>query len=277
MDQLDVIANMYKKHMEDPRQIEGYLNRLWKTFSDKVNPEELFAFNQDHFDWIEATKVCKEYLQPEPTDTILEIWSGFWGVLSYLNRETRATGIGVEIQPDRCETAKKLMEMTNQSPYISFINGDFNEVQFSQDFDKIVSMWAIMHIIDKEKALSKIWDLLRVWGKLYIEDFVLWNEPTDEDRRILLENNSIPNLLTKDKYFSILESKGLRIVIDDNMTEHWREYANNRVNNEKRKYKENVLTLWKEKTDSWLLFAQGVADMFNKWVLNWVRFLAIKW
>ena len=166
----------------------------------------------------------------------------------------------------------KFIENKNQ-----IINGDFNEMQFSQEFDKIVSMWAIMHIIDKEKALSKIWDLLKIWGKLYIEDFILWNEPTDEERKILLENNSVPNLLTKDKYFSILESKGLRIVIDDNMTAHWRDYANNRVNSEKEHYEENVLAIWKEKTDSWLSFAQGVADMFNKWVLNWVRFLAIKW
>ncbi|MBO7505484.1 class I SAM-dependent methyltransferase [bacterium] len=46
--------------------------------------------------------------------------------------------------------------MTNQNLNISFINGDFNEIQFSNTFDKIVSMWAIMHIIDKEKTLNKI-------------------------------------------------------------------------------------------------------------------------
>ena len=276
MTQLDVIANMYKKHMEDPYQIEKYLISLWMTFSDKVNPEDLFSFNQDHFDGIEATKICKEYLQPNESDKILEIWSGYGWVLSYLNMESHAKCIGVEIQSDRCETARKLVKMTNQDNDISFINGDFNEIEFDQNFDMIVSMWAILHIIDKKKTLNKIWDLLKVWGRLYIEDFVLWKEPTDEEKKILLENNSVPNLLTKADYFSILTSKGLKIIKDDDMTQHWTEYANNRVDNEKKCYEENIRKIWKEKTDAWLSFAQWVADMFNKWVLNWVRFLAVK-
>ena len=263
--------------MEDPEQIKKYLNTLWKSFSDKVNPDDLFFFNQDHFDWIEATKICEEYLQPKISDTILEIWSGYWWVLSYLNMKSWAKCIGVEIQKDRCETAKKLIKMTDQDNSISFINDDFNEIQFNQKFDIIVSMRAILHIIDKRKTLIKIWDLLNTWGKLYIEDFVLWKEPTQEDKKILLENNSIPNLLPKEEYFSILQSKGLKIIKDDNVTPHWTEYANNRVDNEKNNYNENIKKIWKEKTDAGLSFAQWVADMFNKWILNWVRFLAIKW
>lgn len=277
LSQIDILKNMYSKHLMTASTIAVDLEKNTKSVSGCLMPEDLYKYDQDHFCGIEAIQECIDILQINSSDFVLDVGSGFGGPARFISKNTGSFVRGIEIQNDRYLSALSLTKKVGLDLNVSFINGDINQVDIVSDsFSIAISFLAILRVIDKRKALRIISNAINKGGKIFIEDYYCDKTLDGFDQDRLLKIISCPNLLTKNEYLNELSANGIEILSVVDMTEKWNKLVNSRYNNIDINISDFISIYGKNKAINALGFASGVKDIFADGIVSGFRVIGKK-
>lgn len=110
-------------------------------------------------------------------DEILDIGCGWGSAANYLLQKFPNVKVtGLNLSHEQCEYIRKQMSNKNSSlssDRFTLCEADFNDVNFSQQFDKIVSFGVFEHIGNLTKSFAKVASFLKPDGKVFIHIFAV--------------------------------------------------------------------------------------------------------
>lgn len=289
--QLTLLENMYSKYIKGPAYHDLEIKSIKEEEGSYTWCEKVLELSQDNFDGMISTKEIVDILKIQPTDDVLDIGSGFGGV-SFAIAKTMQDGCktnhgqahghvtGIEIQSDRCEFAKRLSKKLGVEDYVRFECDYFPDTKvLKQSYTKIVSVLAILHFLEKEKALERIGSLLAPGGILVIDDyFTVTDKLSRKARAALSRTISIPNLLTKEKYIDTLRKAGITIRDEDvfDLTEKWSHLCSDRVRDIGSR-ESSIAAVWgSERAKNHLDFCKGVHELYTEGIVHGFRIIGTK-
>ncbi len=113
-----------------------------------------------------------ERLDIQDGDNILDVGCGWGCIANYvMSKFPNVRFTGLNLSREQCEFMRsKMKESTSylSSERFTLYEGDLNEAEFSEKFDKILSVGVFEHVGDLTQALQKLSSMLVDDGKLFI-------------------------------------------------------------------------------------------------------------
>ncbi|MGI9355101.1 MAG: SAM-dependent methyltransferase [Rhizobiaceae bacterium] len=186
----------------------------------------LTQLDQLHYHGTEALDAAIAACGIRKNDRVLEVGSGWGGCARYLAHSTGADIQAVELQADYDLVARDLTHRASLGDKVTHVNADFLDLDLAHgDFDHAVSWLALFHIPRRADYLSKITKALKPGGALFVEDLYQIQEPTPDEANDFRQH-LFPNSLVKiEPYRVSLNSAGLEIVEQQDMTADWTDFT----------------------------------------------------
>lgn len=110
-------------------------------------------------------------------DRILDIGCGWGSAAHYiLDKFPLAQVTGLNLSREQCKYIRSKMQDTNShfsSNRFTLVEADFNEVNFTSKFDKIISLGVFEHIGNMSQSLAKISSFLKDQGQVFLHIFAI--------------------------------------------------------------------------------------------------------
>ncbi len=170
-----------------------------------------------------------------------------------------------------------MTKITGLSKSVKFINGDFIDVKYKgTKFTHAISFLTLLHIQNKEKALSNIFSSLKKNGLLYIDDYYLLKSIDYSTQYKILHTISCPRLyLLKDFTKAILDC-GFDIIEINDMTSNWKKLASDRYWKLRDEYIKYSNIFGKNIVESYSSFCEGVSDLYTNKIIGGINIIARK-
>jgi phosphoethanolamine N-methyltransferase len=106
-----------------------------------------------------------------PGVRVLDVGSGIGGAAFHLAREYGAVVTGIDLSPEMVKIAQERIKTSGAESSVTFLLADVLTASFEEPFDIVWSRDALMHIPDKPRLFSRLFDLLDPGGRLVITDY----------------------------------------------------------------------------------------------------------
>jgi cyclopropane fatty-acyl-phospholipid synthase-like methyltransferase len=212
--------------------------------------------------------------------------AGLGGPARCISKCTGAKVIGVELQSDLTILANEMCKKCDLHNDVKVINGDILDFNLVLDaeghFDAAMSWLVILHIPLNQRQLlfSRIYDMLKPGGMVYIEDFFLrvdGGDWTEREVHLLSSEVYVPDagLPTKEDYVKTVHDVGFTAQFED-VTEEWTVFTAQRLGQwrEQRDRHERV-----QNVDTWQSldrFYSAMVELFEGGRLGGVKLILKK-
>lgn len=273
-----ILEMMYSKHLVSPSYVEKELQARGKSInSSDLLIDDLLPFDQDHFGGVDPTELCILACEIDGNSNILDIGGGLGGPARYIAWRTGCRVTGVEIQEDRYDFSVQVTKKLYLDKQVDFIHGDIYEIGLPKDhYTHAISFLTILHIFQKKSLLESIGHLLKVKGRIYIEDYCRGIGYSSEVENDLLETISCPGLLSTDEYINSLAKGGIYVDNIYDTTAEWKQQAKKRVEDFNRNFEEKIRIHGKVPIANAIQFSKGVSTLFEKKVISGIRLIGTK-
>jgi len=207
----------------------------FSDFSEKLFDEEIKKYHKDvkeyesrkpaiipRIDYL--NKIIFEFGIVQEGNTLIDLGSQF-GIDCILLRQiiigNKGRVIGVDIQEPYNVLARKYSEYFGYDN-VDFILGDIRYLPIENNIaDVIISNYTLPMIVEKEKAFSEIYRILKDGGICYIGDVVIWGknfELLEKLKNDTLNANYVNKTIRKEEYLETLKRigfKNIKIIITD--------------------------------------------------------------
>jgi len=263
------------KLYDQVERIDNELNALGLGADAPLKVEDLTAFDQYHYLGTSAVDHAIEALGIGASSRVLEIGSGIGGPARYVAQRTGAHVLALELQPDLHRTAESLTRRCGLSGRISQRCGNILDgTPDDQPFDALLSFLVFLHIPDRDRLFDVCRQSLKPDGSMYIEDFVLRQVPSAEERHSLEVKVLCPYLPDAETYQKHLREAGFEIEGFDDMTESWKDFTADRLQAFRKNRNRNLRIHGEPITDGLDDFYATVAGLFERGILGGARILA---
>lgn len=106
-----------------------------------------------------------------PGVRVLDVGSGIGGAAFHLAKKYGAKVVGIDLAPEMIGIAQERIKTSGAENAVSFTLGDVLEMPADASFDIIWSRDALMHLPDKARLFSKLFQLMAPGGSLIITDY----------------------------------------------------------------------------------------------------------
>jgi sarcosine/dimethylglycine N-methyltransferase len=189
---------------------------------DRVCPEELFPHDQDHYGGTAATDELARDAQIKSGSSVADFCAGLGGTVRYLAHRYGANVVGIELTPSRVVGAQELTKLVGLQDAARVIEGNVLEVPLPDaSVDAVISQEAFCHVPELRKALVEAARILRAGGRLAFTDWVA-NEPLSaDDAQLMWDGMAIQPLRSITDYRHLVESSGLSVLSETDLTDKW--------------------------------------------------------
>jgi len=217
----NTVTQYYDSHPINESQIMDAIKSL-DLRDESLRPHHLFAFDQDHFGGLEATRTLAQLTQMNAESTVLDVCSGVGGPSRFFADQYGCCVTGIDFTETRRKTAIKLTEMVGLSDKVTFIQSDATDMPFDDhEFDIIVAQEAWCHIGDKNKLISECSRVIRTGGTLAFTDIIKHNAATDHTLERLGLEMTFQGLASINDYIANIENHGFTIQETSDLTDEW--------------------------------------------------------
>jgi len=217
----NTVIRYYDSHPINESQIMDAIKGL-DLGDEPLRPHHLFAFDQDHFGGLEATRTLAQLTQMNAESVVLDVCSGVGGPSRFFADQYGCCVTGIDFTETRRKTAIKLTEMVGLSDKVTFIQSDATDMPFDDnEFDIIVAQEAWCHIGDKNQLISECSRVMRTGGTLAFTDIVKHDAATDHTLERLGHEMTFQGLASINDYVSILKHHGFNIKEVSDLTDEW--------------------------------------------------------
>lgn len=113
-----------------------------------------------------SAKVYQEFFPIKPSETVLNVGCGD-GVQAIIYKDNYKRMVGADINVERLETAKKLVEFYGIDNFET-IGANVENIPLNEKFDKALAIDIVEHVMNPENLVLEINRLLKVGGELLI-------------------------------------------------------------------------------------------------------------
>jgi sarcosine/dimethylglycine N-methyltransferase len=196
--------------------------RAGRGHLDRVRPEELFPYDQDHYGGTAATDELAREAQIESGSHVVDFCAGLGGTVRYLAHQYGANVCGIELTPSRVVGAQALTKLVGLQDTARVIEGNVLQVPLPDaSVDAVISQEAFCHVPELRKALAEAARILRRGGKLAFTDWVANEALSAEDAQLMWDGMAIQPLRSITDYRHLVESSGLRVLSATDLTDEW--------------------------------------------------------
>ncbi len=176
----DRLAEGSQKLMDIQYNRPETMFKLMLGESDVMYPKYTMALWEQGASNLEAAQIAMlddliEKAQIVDGDEILDIGCGWGSAANYiLQKFPNVQVTGLNLSHGQCEYIRKQIRTQNSplsSERFTLCEADFNDVVFTQKFDKVITLGAFEHIGNLTKSLAKIASFLKPEGKVLIHIF----------------------------------------------------------------------------------------------------------
>ena len=223
------VLAFYDAHPINEAQILAALKRQGKL-AGALEPEDLYAHDQDHYGGIAAVDALAEHARIAPGSRVLDVCAGLGGPARYLAHTRRAQVVGVELNAGRAAAAARLSALVGLGGGVRMVRGDATRLPFAEaSFDAVVSQEAFLHIADKAALFDGCRRVLKPGGRLAFTDWIAFAGLADRERRRLAEGIAAEALHDVASYRRLIEAAGLCPLSTDDLTAEWRPILEQRL------------------------------------------------
>jgi phosphoethanolamine N-methyltransferase len=152
-----------------------------------------------------------------PGVRVLDVGSGIGGAAFHLVKAHRAKVTGIDLAEEMVDIGLERTAQLGLGDSVKFVLGDVLKTDFPEAFDIIWSRDAFMHIPDKPKLFSRLYQLLAPGGRLVITDYARGKTPGSPEFEAYIKKTGYSVIEPRD-YGRLLESAGFTNVIVEDAT-----------------------------------------------------------
>jgi phosphoethanolamine N-methyltransferase len=152
-----------------------------------------------------------------PGVRVLDVGSGIGGAAFHLVKKYGAKVTGIDLAEEMVNIGLERTAQLGMHQSVKFLLGDVLETEFPEPFDVIWSRDAFMHIPDKPKLFSRLFQLLAPGGRLVITDYARGKAPGSAEFEEYIRKTGY-SVIEPREYGRLLEEAGFVDVIVDDAT-----------------------------------------------------------
>ena len=265
--------NLYKT---TDRFLNNY-KHLKKSLKRAPTLEEISDIDQLHYNGIEAVNEAILKTKIKENNIVLDIGSGIGGPARYLANKTNSKIYAVELQKSLNDIASELTHNYKLEKNIFHINADILKYNFNKiKFNNIVSWLALYHIPKRAELLKILYNLLDDKGYMYVEDFYLKKNITNNEKKLLAKNFHANHLVPLKTYKEELKNNKFYLLDCSDMSADWTKFTQNRLLNFKKNYAKHIQINNKNTADNILKFYSLAYDLLSKNIVGGIRYIVKK-
>jgi sarcosine/dimethylglycine N-methyltransferase len=189
---------------------------------DGVQPDELFAHDQDHYGGLAANDALAAAARIGAGARVADFCAGLGGPARYLAHRYGADVTGIELTPARVAGAAELTRLVGLQEQVRVLEGDVMDVPLPDDsMDAVVSQEAFLHVPDKGRALAEAFRILKRGGRLAFTDWTPAAPLSETDADLLWRGMAAQSLQSTAGYRALLEQAGFRVEAVEDLTAEW--------------------------------------------------------
>ncbi len=223
------VTEFYANHPISAPHILTKLTSLRGSLED-VTPQELYPYDQDHYDGLNANARLADKVRMKSGDRVLDVCAGLCGPARWYASELDVDVTGLDISPNRVDGAKELNALVGLQDQVHPILGSAMDIPFDDaHFDAAVSQESFLHIPDKLKALSEVFRVLRTGGRFAFTDWVMHEPLPDDEMELYHQRFACQSLLSIPEYETVLKKTGFSVASANDVTASWGEILARRL------------------------------------------------
>jgi sarcosine/dimethylglycine N-methyltransferase len=211
----------YERH---PISVEIILTKLSASRGhlNDLTPEELFPHDQDHYGGLAANDALAERAGIGKGTRVVDFCSGLGGPSRYFAYRYGADVTGIELTPARVKGAQELTRRVGLQKSVRVIEGNVMQVPLPDtSVDVVISQEALLHVPDKERALSEAYRILKPGGQIALTDWVAHRPLSDTDRELMWRGMAVADLYSLETYAALIRRAGFSINSVEDLTPDW--------------------------------------------------------
>jgi SAM-dependent methyltransferase len=161
---------------------------------------------------------------------IVDFCAGLGGPSRYFAHRYGADVTGIELTPARVKGAEELTRRVGLQDSVRVIEGNVMQVPLPESsVDVVISQEALLHVPDKERALSEAYRILKPGGRIVFTDWVAHRPLSDSDKKLMWQGMAVADLCNLDRYAELLERVGFEVISVDDLTGEWADILKQRL------------------------------------------------
>ncbi len=221
MKKQDHVLAFYSRHPISREQILAAIEAR-RGHLGALTPEELFAFDQDHYGGLAVVDTLAERAQIRPGSQVADFCAGLAGPARYLAHKYDAVVTCIELNPHRAPGAADLTRRVGLASRVRVVRADVMQVPLVREcMDAVISQEALLHVPDKRAALAEAHRVLKPGGRLVFTDWTQHQQMDDADAESMWRGIAAQSVQSVSGYTHLLSEVGFRRIAVEDLTEQW--------------------------------------------------------
>jgi len=221
MTEIRTPADFYRRH---PISSEIILAKLKakRGSLDRVEPPELFEFDQDHYGGLPVNDALAELAGLRPGLEVVDFCAGLGGPARYFAHKYGVTVRGIDLTPERVAGAATLTRLVGMQDRVTVVQGNVEEAPLpDKSADVVISQEAFLHLPHRDRAIAEAFRILRPGGRLAFTDWVVHRPLSADERKLLWDGIAVEELESFATYETLLTAKGFTVARVVDLTTDW--------------------------------------------------------
>lgn len=215
------VIDFYERHPINERQVLAAVARRHGAPA-ALRPEDLFAFDQDHYGGLAAVQTLARRAAIGPASRVLDLCAGLGGPARFLAARFGCRVTALELAPGRAAGAHRLTRLVGLTGRVRVVRGDATSLPLAAHrFDACLSQEGLLHVADKAAALAECRRVLVAGGRLAFTDWIAHPRLGDRERQRLSEWMAATTLQTVDGYRRLLGGVGFAAIEVEDISDEW--------------------------------------------------------
>ncbi len=216
------VLAFYSRHPISRDQILSSANARRGPSSRALAPEDLFPFDQDHYGGLAMVDALAVRGNIGPGCQVADFCAGLGGPARYLAYRYGAVVTCIELNPDRALGASDLCEKVGLARSVRVVRADVAGVPLlKESMDAVISQEALLHVPDKQSALSEAYRVLKPGGRLTFTDWATHQTLNEADTQSMWRGIAAQSIQSFATYPNLLRAAGFRDVQTEDLTFEW--------------------------------------------------------
>ena len=221
MKEHDHVLAFYTRHPISRDQILASLTALRGNL-DALAPEDLFAFDQDHYGGLGVVDALAERARIGTGSQVADFCAGLAGPARYLAHKHGAIVTCIELNPHRAHGAADLTRRVGLERGVRIVRADVMRVPLApESMDSVISQEALLHVPNKRAALSEAYRVLKRGGRLAFTDWAQHRRMDEEDAASMWRGIAAQSVQSFAGYCELLREIGFRNINAEDLTGEW--------------------------------------------------------
>lgn len=223
-------SDFYDRHPISEQQVLAAAARRRGGDLSRLTPDELFAFDQDHYGGLAAVDALARRAGITAASRVLDVCAGLAGPARFLASRRGCRVVALELHAGRAAGAARLSRLVGLAGRVLMVRGDATALPFAASaFDACLSQEALLHIPDKLVTLSECYRVLVPGGRLAFSDWIARPGLGERERARLHEWMAATTVQSLDSYRALLGRAGFTAVEAEDVSDAWRAVLRRRL------------------------------------------------